>query len=57
MWYTWCIEINFYLVVRSLNLTTMKTPTNQGKLPNGVYPYQIVQDGKKVSEGKIVVTH
>jgi hypothetical protein len=27
------------------------------KLPNGVYPYQIVQEGMKVSEGKIVVTH
>jgi hypothetical protein len=27
------------------------------KLPNGVYPYQIVQEGMKVSEGKFVVVH
>jgi hypothetical protein len=27
------------------------------KLPNGVYLFQIVQDSKKVSDGKFVVTH
>lgn len=27
------------------------------KLPNGVYPYQIVQEGVKVSEGKFAVVH
>jgi hypothetical protein len=27
------------------------------KIPNGVYLFQIVQEGKKVSDGKFVVTH
>jgi len=27
------------------------------KMPDGVYIYQVIQDGKKVSEGKFVITH
>ncbi len=27
------------------------------KLPNGIYLYQVSQNGKKVSDGKFVVTH
>ncbi len=27
------------------------------KLPNGMYFFQISQEGKKVGEGKFVVTH
>ena len=50
---------NCYFAKKNLNITKLKNkPVFQfATIRSGVYLFQIVQEGKKVSDGKFIVTH